>query len=156
MDRLEYVRTKVDRIIEQLPMENQKYATIHLYGVSQCAIMLALHLKIDQELCGISGMLHDIAYYLDGNRKDHALHSSEYSKKLLSDSELFNEKEIELICHAILVHSDKLIKGNPYDEVLKDSDVLQHYLYNPKLDIPEKDQVRLYYLIEYIQNANRK
>ncbi|MEG2384445.1 MAG: HD domain-containing protein [Erysipelotrichaceae bacterium] len=147
---------KVDKVIETLSIENQKYATIHLYGVSQCAIMLAINVKIDQELCGIAAMLHDIAYYIDNEQKDHALHSSEYAKNLLKESEMFTEAEIDIITHAILVHSDKLVKGNAYDEVLKDSDVLQHYLYNPKLEVPQRDKVRLYYLIEYIENAYRK
>lgn len=157
MDRLEYVRMKVDRIVSTMPSEeDRKFAYLHLYGVSQCAIMLAINQHIDHELCGIAGMLHDISIYQDDKHKDHAVRSSEFARQLLLETDLFSEEEINIVVKMIACHSNKLSKDSVYDEVLKDSDVLQHYLYNPNVPIPEREKVRLFYLLEYIENAYRK
>ena len=39
-----------------------------------------------------------------------------------------------MVCRSIYNHSDKHIKGEPFEEVIKDADVLQHYLRNPMED----------------------
>jgi flagellin-specific chaperone FliS len=45
--------------------------------------------------------------------------------------------------NAISRHSDKDIIQNPYDEVLKDGDVMSHCLYNADLPVNEKEIDRL-------------
>ena len=144
MDRLEQIRVKADQMIEQLAQEGErKFAYIHLYGVSQFAALLAMIHHIDAELCQIAAMLHDIAVYAyNVAQKDHA-------QTILEESAIFTKKEIQTITHAIAVHSDKQVReDNVYAEVLKDADVLAHYLYNPNIPMSEHDQVRLYYLME--------
>lgn len=39
-----------------------------------------------------------------------------------------------IICQAIARHSNKADIDTPFDEVIKDADVLQHYLRNPMED----------------------
>lgn len=148
MDRLEYIRTKIDRILGNMKEEERKFAYIHLYGVSQIAALLALKRKEDVEICSLAAMLHDISYYEDGIYEDHAQRSARRSKEILTQSEEFSEEEIRKICVAIGHHSMKSSKHAPFDELLKDSDVLAHYLYNIQVPIPEKDKVRLYYVLE--------
>ena len=148
MDRLEYIRSKVDRIIEQGNTNEIKYAFIHLYTVSNCATLLAKKRNLDSELCAIIAMLHDISFYQTAIRKDHAFHSANQAKKILNQSNMFHENEIEIITQAILFHSEKAKKHGPYEELIKDSEVLSQYLYNPKDSISEKNNIRLYCILK--------
>lgn len=148
MDRLEYVRVRVDRILQKIEdEESRKYAYIHLYGVSQFASMLAKQQGLNMELCAIAGMLHDISTYIEGYSSKHALVSSEYSKNLLEKTQIFHADEIDVITQAIAHHSDKEQIDGPYEELLKNADVLQHYFYNPS-QFPKKEQTRLDNLLE--------
>lgn len=148
MDRLEYIRGKVDQIIENGNTNEKKYAYLHLYGVSNCATLLALKRGLDTEICALIAMLHDIAFYETGIRKDHAIKSSYRAKVILEKTEMFKEEEILIICKAIEFHSEKAKKHGPYEELIKDSEVLAQYLYNPKIPVSDNEKVRLFYLLE--------
>lgn len=157
MDRLELVRMLVDQEIAKLSEESErKYAYIHTYGVAQACSMLAALRKVDIELACISAMLHDIAIYKENSpHKDHANRSGIIAKEILEQTNVFEEREITIITHAILSHSDK---ANRHDgalaELLKDGDVLQHYLYNVNIEISSKDKVRLFYLLEELKHQH--
>lgn len=153
MDRLEEIRMEADRVIMQLNQGEQKFAFIHLYAVSQFAAMLALMHHADTELCQVAAMLHDIAVYANNvPQKNHAQKSALLAKEMLIKNGHFSEEEITTIVHAIAVHSDKQVRDDTVcAEILKDADVLAHYLYNPKIPMSERDQVRLYYLLETLQ-----
>lgn len=149
MDRLEYIRTKIDRIIMKMEHEEaRKYAYIHLYGVSSCATLLAIKRHLSIELAALAGMLHDIARCHNFKSTNHALEGSEMARAILQDAQLFTREEIECVVHAILVHSEKMTRHGVYDELLKDSDVLDHYLYQPNNPVPEKERKRLYLVLE--------
>lgn len=159
MDRLELIRIETDKIIQKLANEeNRKFAYLHSYGVSQCAIYLATVRKLDVELAGVAGMLHDIAIYAENcPHKDHAQRSAVLAKSILEESKLFKEDEIIAITSAIATHSDKMSRTDSrFAEMLKDSDVLQHYLYNPNIELQEKDRYRLYYLLEDLKKMHQK
>ena len=165
MDRLELIREQTDAVIQKLVKEEErKFAYIHTYGVAQAAAMLATLRKLDVELCCIAAMLHDIALYAQNcPHLGHAQRSAEYAKLLLEKmgssmqvvaDQLFSEEEIRILTHVISVHSDKMNRHDgPISELLKDADVLQHYLYNPKIELSEKDKVRLFYLLEDLNCA---
>lgn len=156
MDRLELIREQTDAVIQKLVKEEErKFAYIHTYGVAQAAAMLATLRKLDVELCCIAAMLHDIALYAQNcPHLGHAQRSAEYAKLLLEKMEVFSEEEIRILTHVISVHSDKMNRHDgPISELLKDADVLQHYLYNPKIELSEKDKVRLFYLLEDLNCA---
>lgn len=159
MDRLEAIRVVVDRFIMKMQAEDdRKFAYLHLYGTSQFAAMLAINKNINTELCAVAAMLHDISMYIDNSgHKEHAERSAAIAKDILEESALFTEEECKIICNAIAKHSDKLTKNDGiYAEILKDADVLTHYLYNPQIPVPEKDKVRLFYLLEYIKSVRTK
>ena len=59
----------------------------------------------------------------------------------------YTEPEISVISKAISAHSNKPDIGDPYDELIKDADVLQHYLYNPSA-VKEDEKPRLYKTLE--------
>lgn len=154
MDRLEMIRMKVDRIIQALANESdRKFAYIHLYGTSQFAALLAIKRGADVTVAAVAAMLHDIASYTDNvSEARHAQKSAEIAEALLTESKLFQASEIQLMVHAISVHSDKQTKDdNVYAEILKDADVMSHYFYNPKIEISDKERVRLYYLLEMLE-----
>lgn len=152
MDRLEYIRTKTDRILQQMiDQDSSRLAYIHLYGVSQMSAILAKRRQLNVELCCIAAMLHDISQYETGVYLQHAQQSALRAKEILEATKEFDEEEINIIISMITSHSDKQTKHGDYEELLKDSDVLAHYFYNVHVPINEKDKVRLFYLLEELQ-----
>lgn len=132
MNRLDSVRQEVDSILLRLVSdEDRRYGFVHLYGVSLTATWLAERRGLDAELASVAGMLHDLATYATGDSTDHARLSSRLASRLLERVGSFSLEEVETIAHAIARHSDKEAVDGPFDELLKDADVLQHWLYDP-------------------------
>jgi Predicted HD superfamily hydrolase len=151
MDRLEKIREMVNGIlIKNSNIDERHCGFVHLYGVSSFSSMLALKRGLNSELCAVAGMLHDIATYKTGNSVEHAKLGSIEARKILNEANCFSEEEINIICTSIYNHSDKNKVDNIYDEVLKDADVLQHYLYNTNLKVFEKDKNRLGILLKEV------
>lgn len=154
-----WIRMKVDKIISKLANEEtRKFAYLHSYGVSQCAIYLSIVRGLDIELAGIAGMLHDIAVYAENcAHKVHANRSAVIAKDILEESKAFNEEEIIAITNAIALHSDKLTRTDTrFAEMLKDADVLQHYLYNPNMPMQDREKYRLFYLLEDLKKLHQR
>ena len=144
IDRTERVRQVVDPILRgQADEEERRSGFVHLYGVAQACALLALKRGLDAELCTVSGMLHDIWVYKTGDPTDHGRRGAPLAKEILSGLGCFAEAEIETICEAIAHHSIKDEVHGAYDELLKDADVLQHYLYNTLLPPLDKERARL-------------
>lgn len=132
MDRLEQLRQVIDDIVRRNPdMEESRCGFVHLYGVSTLCTLLALKRGLDPELCSITGMLHDIWSYKVGDSPDHGQLGAEESEKILNSLGSYSPEEIKLICTAITRHTDKESIDGKMDELLKDADVFQHYLYHP-------------------------
>ena len=105
----------------------------HLFGVSQLCLLYSTRFQLDQELCAIMGLLHDYSVYKNNTSFNHAVLSSELAEKLLKETILFDEKEIEIIVEAIKNHStknkrhdidvviDRIIKKEGYRSRLVDS-----------------------------------
>jgi uncharacterized protein len=136
MDRLEKVRQVVDAILgEQTDVEERRTGFIHLYGVAAISTMLALRRNLDPELSTVAGMLHDISTYKTGDPSNHAHCSSLEAEQILAELGDFSQEEITVVTHAISFHGAKGKTDGPMADLLKDADVLQHYLYNPGLSI---------------------
>lgn len=149
MDRLEKIREMVNGILaKNSNLDERHCGFMHLYGVSSISSLLALKRGLSAELCAIAGMLHDIVTYKTGNSVEHSKLGSIEARKILNEANCFSEEEINIICKAVYNHSDKHKVNDVYDEVLKDADVLQHYLYNTNLDVFEKDKNRLNVLLK--------
>lgn len=130
-DRTEQVRRVVDHILRTQPDEEaRRWGFVHLYGVAQACAMLALKRGLDAELSTITGMLHDLSTYKTGDLVGHAQCSALLGCQILSGLGCFTESEIAIICTAIAYHRMKVEVHGAYDELLKDADVLQRYLYN--------------------------
>ncbi|MCQ4925074.1 HD domain-containing protein [Tissierella carlieri] len=144
MNRLEGIRNIVDKILmEQTDLEERRCGYVHLYGVSTICSLLALKRGLDVEICSVAGMLHDIWSYKVGYSVDHGKLGSIEARKILNEINCFSEEEIDIICSSIFSHSNKQNVDNAYCEILKDADVLQHYLYNTNLPINENEKDRL-------------
>ena len=55
---------------------------------------------------------------------------------------LTNREETELICSAIYHHDDKLTMDAPFDELLKDADVIHHTMNDTGKAIKDKEKER--------------
>lgn len=55
-----------------------------------------------------------------------------YVRAMLNEMAITSDEETEIICSAVYNHSDKNKIGSPFDEIIKDADVLHHWLRNPK------------------------
>jgi uncharacterized protein len=134
MNRLELVRREVDSILLRLVSdEDRRSGFVHLYGVSLTATWLAERRGLDVELAGVAGVIHDVATYATGDSRGHAAAGARLASQLLERLGGFSREEVDLISHAIERHSDKASVDGPMDELLKDADVLHHWLYNPTL-----------------------
>jgi len=138
-NRLETLRLKIDRLIKEKQPERDSYFFVHLYGVSQFCALLALKRNLNAELAATCGMLHDIYPVLSGSYENHGIKGAEQAEKILKTMNLYDDDEISIISSAISRHSDKNIIQGPYDEILKDGDVMSHCLYNPGFPINEKE-----------------
>jgi uncharacterized protein len=133
MDRVEKLRHIIDDIVRNNPdMEESRCGFVHLYGVSSTCAILALKRGFDVELSLVAGMLHDIWNYKVGDSPEHGQLGAGEARKILEALGSFSAEEIDLVCTAISRHSDKESLHGEMDELLKDADVFQHYLYNPK------------------------
>jgi uncharacterized protein len=144
VDRLEKAREIVDEILRNQSDEiERRCGFVHLYGVAAMCSMLAIKRGLNVEISTISGMLHDIASYKTGDPVNHAERGAIEARTILSQLDLFSEQEIDSICTAIANHSNKYDIHDDYSELLKDSDVLQHHLYNTSFKVNEKESARL-------------
>lgn len=144
VNRVEVISQVVCEMLENIenPYERQA-GYVHLFGVSQMAALLAKKRNLSVEIAQIAGLLHDYYAYMTGDREKHASKSADMVLPLLAKTGLFSVCEVANISKAILGHSDKeKTDGTPYEELLKDADVLQHVLYNASLPVEEKYAVR--------------
>ena len=139
--RLDEVRYVIDPIISSIEDDDLKRcAYVHLYGVGLLASIIALkrgYTREIAELAEITGMLHDLLTYVNPKEDtyDHASKCAEYAKNIVFPKlKSFNNQELDMIYNGIYNHSDKNIKGNWFDEIIKDADAAHHALRNPLED----------------------
>jgi Predicted HD superfamily hydrolase len=131
VDRIDTVKKYINEIIDEYCESNRKKdAVIHLYGVSAVCVMLAVKRGLDPDICAVSGLLHDIYAYRTGSYVHHQHSGTEMVRVILKRLGCFTDSEQRLICSAVFHHGDKADVHDAYDEVLKDADVLQPFLYS--------------------------
>lgn len=143
MGRVKDIRKYINNEIMQMENKKKIPATLeHLYGVSLAATLIAKRRGEDQELAAIAGMLHDIYAYKTGSYDDHAHKGADMAREILQKLELTSAEETEKICSAIYHHDDKQTVHAPFDEVLKDADVIDHSYNDPAKEVKEKEKKR--------------
>ena len=138
-DRLEILRSTIDSLILEHEPENSKHFFIHIYAVSKFCSLLALIRGLNPELASSCGMLHDIYQVTDGVIEGHGEKGAVVAKNILTQIGLYTDEEIDIITNAIIYHGKKRKTHKPYDEVLKDADVLSHCLYNTDYTVIDKE-----------------
>ena len=141
-NRLENLRDEVDSLIFKYQPYNVRYFITHLYSVSEYCALLAKRRSLDPELAATSGMLHDIYQITAGTIEEHAVKGAAEAEKILKAMNAYNNEEIAVITTAISRHSKKRKFHDPYDELLKDADVMSHCFYNTDFPFIEKDALR--------------
>jgi len=142
INRLEELRHKIDKMIFKYQPDNSRYYISHLYGVSQYCTFIAVKRGLDAEIAAASGMLHDIYQVVEGTTKDHAIRGAVIAGDILKELGIYEKEEINIITTAISKHSKKRKVHEPYDELLKDGDVMDHCFYNPDFPVLDKEVVR--------------
>lgn len=149
MNRIEMVREYIDKRINRIDnLNDRRCAYGHLYGVSQICALLALKRNENYELVMIAAMLHDFWTYVTGESSDHAEKGADEARKILNMLGNFSNSEIEMICDAIYHHSNKEYGQCAFNKILIDADLLQHYLYNPMLELSKEKAGRIEILKE--------
>lgn len=132
-NKLESVRAYVDSIFNTIEDVEEKHAAyIHSYGVAQCCALLAAKRGLDTELATAMGLLHDVYSYKTGVHSLHSQNGAEMVRVAFKYAlkDLYTEQEQILIKSAIYHHANKDLRHDDYDELLKDSDIFQNWLYD--------------------------
>ena len=143
MEKLKILREYVDNELLKLPEDKKVSATAHLYGVSLAATILAKKRGLDPQLAAMAAMLHDLHAYQSGSYDNHAHLGAGLAQNILEKLDLTDLDETDAICSAIYHHDDKLVTDDsPFDELLKDADVIDHCFKDTSKPIKEKEQER--------------
>ena len=143
MSRLKEVRKVVEKKLNKIDdADTRNSAVNHLYGVSLAATLIAKKRGLNPELAAISAMLHDLHAYKTGSYDDHAHKGAELAREILEKMDIMTAEEIKIISSAIYHHDDKYAVDGPYDEVLKDADVMHHVMNDLSKLVKEKEQAR--------------
>ena len=124
-NRLMAVRKAVAGYIAR--SDNLLKNSAHAHGVAGFAALLAAKRGLDPVLAGVMGLLHDIHYIIEGTYNRHDVLGAEKAEKILRDTGLFSEEEIKTVFQAISRHDLRQEVHEPYDEVLKDADIIYPY-----------------------------
>lgn len=139
--------TRVDTIckyVDSMLLKNEddfdrRCGYVHLYGVGLTAAFLALkrgHSREYAEIAEIAGLLHDYISYMSSEHGDeHAHKCVPIIREILTTTNEFSDTEVDMICQAVYSHSDKDKVDGELDEILKDADVMQHWLRNPMEEV---------------------
>jgi len=140
MSRVKELQKQVIKILAGTA--DPEKAMAHLHGVSLAAVMIAKKRGENEELAAMAGLLHDLWAYKSGSYDDHAPLGANYARKVLDKTRMTEPTETDSICSAIRHHDDKASVDGPFDEVLKDADVIDHCLTDPIKEIKEKERER--------------
>ncbi|MCL2188959.1 MAG: HD domain-containing protein [Defluviitaleaceae bacterium] len=147
-NRLELLRNKIDTLIFEKQPQKIRFFIEHLYSVARYCALLAMKRNLSAELAMTAGMLHDIARITDNANQDHDTLGAQRTREILAEMGLYDEAEISTIATAVLHHCEKSTLHEPYDEILKDADVLSHCMYNPAFPISKWEVVRYNNLLD--------
>ncbi len=141
-NRLEILRNKIDNIILNEKSDHIRMYISHMYGVARFCTLLAMKRNLNVELAATCGMLHDIFYMSGGSSENHAAKGAKQAETILKTMRLYSDDEIKIVTTAISRHRDKTHMHEPYDELLKDADVMDHCLYNTAFPIAQWEMER--------------
>lgn len=134
MNSIRAVQAYVNAVLDQMTdPEERRVACVHCYSVAQNCAMLALKRGLNADLATAMGLLHDI--YCCKTGVMNALHGPNGAEMVrvafrYELAGIFTDEEQTVIKAALYHHSDKTHVHDAYDELLKDCDLLQHFLFD--------------------------
>lgn len=146
--RIISLQSKVMKIVEEHETPDEmrdipkSYEIHHLFSTSTIARILARKRRAVEEEAAIAGILHDIGRIMTGRQAEHARNGYEPACRILRETELFTPPEIERIAEAVRNHSDKEKIGSLLEEIIKDADILDCYLFGLPI-VKESHRARL-------------
>lgn len=151
LERMYLVRDIVDDYIEKIEVDKNKNLKeirkneyTHSYGVSSLAQMLAEKRGLDVELAGVIGLLHDIGRIMYNILDEtHGKIGAIEAEKILYETKAFSKNEVEIICTAIKEHSNKTVIGSKYEELIKDADIMERYLWKREYKVKYDEGARI-------------
>lgn len=90
----------------------------------------------------MAAMLHELEAYETGSYSDHAHRGAALARTVLDELNLTTPEETNMICSAIYNHDSKDQIDSPFDEVLKDADVMHHTLNDTSKPVKEIEKAR--------------
>lgn len=130
-----YERYIVDLLLNSDLCDSQRDSSIafelkHHHSTAQFARVLARKRDLNEDVCCVGALMHDLHVIVNGSYADHAHKSAELAKKALNELGLFSEEEKKNILKMVFSHSDKDVwSEDPYEEFCKDADILDAFLY---------------------------
>ena len=100
----------------------------HIMGSIKGATLLAYKRGLDPEIVTIAMILHDLGRIPTGVFEGHDIAGAPLVKKLMQRIGEFTQEEIDLVVRLARTHRQKDQKGDPYEECIRDADILDIYL----------------------------
>ncbi len=100
----------------------------HILGSIKGATLLANKRGLDPEIVTVAMILHDLGRIPTGVFDGHDIAGVPLVRGLLERSGAFTPKEIDRIVQLTRTHRQKDEVGDPYEECIRDADVLDIYL----------------------------
>ena len=156
---------KIKRMaLEDLLNVNPDYAATgyaHLSYAACLGALLARKRGCDMELCQAAGFLHDVwlherAPYSQADCDAHAAEGAKLARRLMEQEGEFAPEEIEIVARMIENHDFTRQTDDPMSEILKDADMLSHYLNASALGREEKLNPRAALTLEEMHALNKK
>jgi hypothetical protein len=153
-----YERYVIDLLLNTDLPDSQRDSSIafelkHHHSTSQFARVLARKRGLNEDVCCVGALLHDLYVVVYGSYVDHAHKSAELAEEVLNEIGLFSNDEKKKIIKLIYHHSDKDIwSADPYEEFCKDVDILDSFLYPNAYGYYLKHK-KLYVFYNYIKRA---
>ncbi|MFA5637718.1 MAG: HD domain-containing protein [Anaerovoracaceae bacterium] len=113
---------------------------LHLSSVSRIGTLLALKRGIDKDLAAISCTCHDYGRIITGKEENHAENGYPKVKDFLEKLDVLSSEELETVAIAVKNHSKKGEVGSPLEELVKDADIIDLYLY--EIPLKREDQIK--------------
>jgi len=100
----------------------------HILGSVKGATLLANKRGLDPEIVTIAMILHDLGRIPTGVFEGHDIAGTPLVKKIMQRIGDFTQQEIDLVVRLTRTHRQKDQEGDPYEECIRDADVLDIYL----------------------------
>ncbi len=127
-ERLELVRELIKEMINGIenPARKQE-AYVQLSAVSDCASKLAARRGQDAEIAAVAGLLHGYYFYKTGIQSFPGPNSADTVRPLLRATQSFSNEELNVILRSVFYQEERQRIHGPYDEIIKDSILVQRY-----------------------------